>query len=184
MQYAHDLMEDTLTEGDIAIDGTCGNGHDTLHLCKLVGSSGHVYGYDIQKQAVNNTIARLEADLLSERATIFQQSHDQIGSTIPHKDLSRLKAAIFNLGYLPGSDKSIITTPEGTLRSIKSILEHLQPGGLIVLVVYHGHPGGREEKDEVLQFVTSLEQNSYSVLQYGFINQKNSPPFVLAIEKK
>ncbi|MCP3028314.1 class I SAM-dependent methyltransferase [Halobacillus sp. A5] len=184
LHYAHDLIEQTLKEGDVAVDGTCGNGHDTVHLCRLVGSSGHVYGYDIQHQAIENTLERLNTHNLSDRATILQISHDEIKATIPEDDLARLKAAIFNLGYLPGSDKQVVTTPEVTIRSVKTLLYHLNKGGIIVVVVYHGHPGGGDEKDALLQYVQSLDQKTYSVLQYGFINQKNTPPFIIAIEKK
>ncbi|MFG6148212.1 tRNA (mnm(5)s(2)U34)-methyltransferase [Halobacillus sp. B23F22_1] len=184
LPFAHELIKEALTEGDVAIDGTCGNGHDTVQLCKFVGSTGHVYGYDIQKQAIDHTLERLQSNHLADRSTLFQVSHDQIESTIPDEALSRLKAAIFNLGYLPGSDKSVVTKPDPTISSVSLILEHLAPGGLIVLVVYHGHPGGKEEKDALLEYVQHLDQKDYSVLQYGFINQKNFPPFIVAVEKK
>jgi hypothetical protein len=51
-------------------------------------------------------------------------------------------------------------------------------------MIYHGHEGGKEEKNAVIDFVQELPQQEYAVLQYGFINQKNSPPFLVAIEKK
>lgn len=48
----------------------------------------------------------------------------------------------FNLGYLPGGDKTIITEPRTTLEALKVSKDILMPGGLISLVVYVGHPGG------------------------------------------
>ncbi len=38
-------------EGDIVIDATMGNGHDTQFLAELVGENGHVYAFDIQESA-------------------------------------------------------------------------------------------------------------------------------------
>ncbi|MCP3033365.1 class I SAM-dependent methyltransferase [Halobacillus sp. A1] len=184
LQYAHELMENALQEGDIAIDATCGNGHDTSHLCNLVGTKGHVYAFDIQSQAVDNTKKRLKENQVEERATLIQQSHHKIEDHVPYSHLNKLQGAIFNLGYLPGGDKAVITQPDHTIESVTSILHYLQPGGLVVLVVYHGHPGGEEEKTALLELVKGLAQKDYSVLQYGFINQKNNPPFIVAIEKK
>jgi hypothetical protein len=48
----------------------------------------------------------------------------------------------FNLGYLPGGDKTIITKPETTLIALEAAKGILMAGGLISLVVYVGHPGG------------------------------------------
>ena len=44
-----------LRMGDYCIDATCGNGHDTLLLCRLAGSDGLTAGFDIQEQAVEKT---------------------------------------------------------------------------------------------------------------------------------
>lgn len=54
---------------------------------------------------------------------------------------SRLVA--FNLGYLPGGDKTITTQSQTTVEALHVAKEVLMPGGLISLVVYVGHPGGR-----------------------------------------
>jgi len=55
--------------------------------------------------------------------------------------LHRLVA--FNLGYLPGGDKDIITVSETTSLALEAAKRILMPGGLISIVVYVGHPGGR-----------------------------------------
>ncbi|UOQ94193.1 methyltransferase domain-containing protein [Halobacillus shinanisalinarum] len=177
-------MSDALTLGDTAIDGTCGNGHDTLLLSQLVGENGHVYGFDIQETAIQNTRQRLKDNHADKQTTLVLDSHSSIEQHIPDQHLTRLKAAIFNLGYLPGSDKSVITEADQTLKSVQTILHDLQKEGLIVLVVYYGHPGGEEEKTALLEYVSNLDQRQHNVLQYGFINQRNQPPFIIAIEKK
>lgn len=37
-----------LGEADCAVDATCGNGHDTLFLSRLVGPGGTVHAIDLQ----------------------------------------------------------------------------------------------------------------------------------------
>ncbi|TGB02151.1 tRNA (mnm(5)s(2)U34)-methyltransferase [Halobacillus salinus] len=184
LEYAHSLMKDSLKDGDIAVDGTCGNGHDTLFLANLTGESGHVYGFDIQPAAIENTKERLNEHNMLSRATLIHDSHSKIGHYLSDEHRGQVQAGIFNLGYLPGSDKSIVTKPEETIASVKEMLNQLRSGGLIVLVVYHGHPGGKEEKEALLRYVESLEQKEVRALQYGFINQRNTPPFIIALEKQ
>jgi SAM-dependent methyltransferase len=184
LPYTKTLLRQAVSEGDIAIDATCGNGNDTLFLAQLVGDSGHVYGFDIQKEAIENTDKLLSKNNVRKQVTLFQKSHDTFPSLLPITHLAKIKAAIFNLGYLPKGDKSIVTTPETTISAVKELFRHMPSGGLIILVVYHGHPGGEREKDALLEYVETLEQKKANVLKYQFINQINHPPFIVAIEKK
>lgn len=57
--------------------------------------------------------------------------------------LDENRMVAFNLGYLPGGNKSVITVSNTTLLALKAAERVLMPGGLISLVVYIGHPGGR-----------------------------------------
>ncbi|SOC03475.1 putative rRNA methylase [Ureibacillus xyleni] len=179
IQYAQNLLAITVTNGDTVIDATAGNGHDTLFLANLVGDKGHVFAFDVQQQATIATINRLQENNLEHRATVILDGHENISKYISNP----IAAAIFNLGYLPGSDHAIITKPNTTIQAIESILELLKVGGIVVLVVYHGHEGGKTERDEVIQYLSNLPQKYFHVLQYQFLNQKNDPPFVIAIEK-
>lgn len=183
LSFAHSLLENVVRPGDQAIDCTVGNGHDTTFLAKLVGEHGHVYGFDIQKQAVTNTYERLKGDNLHERVTLFHASHEHIHTHISTQN-KQLKAAIFNLGYLPGGNKEIVTKPSSTIEAIKAIFQIIQKEGMIVLVIYPGHKEGQKEKEEVLAYIKSMDQRIANVLKYEFINQINDPPFVIAIEKK
>lgn len=182
LHYSHHLLKEIIQPGDHVVDATVGNGHDTRLLAELVGKTGKVYGFDVQAQALKTTQARLAAEDLTSQTELFQRGHEDLASLIPLKE--HLRGAIFNLGYLPKSDKSIITTGENTLTALSSLLPRLLPGGRIIIVVYYGHPGGELEKDAVMSFVTDLSQKEYNVLSYQFINQKNNPPILLAIEKK
>ncbi len=179
LQYAQTLLKSVVLDGDIAVDATAGNGHDTLFLAQLVGDEGFVYSFDVQKQAVDATLHRLLDNGLEHRALILNTGHENIAQHVTKP----VAGAIFNLGYLPGGNHSIVTKSNTTVTAIGSLLKLLKVGGMIVLVVYHGHEGGKEERDEVIRFVSDLPQKYVHVLRYEFINQKNDPPFIIALEK-
>jgi tRNA A58 N-methylase Trm61 len=183
LQFAKTLMEKTVSNGDIVVDATLGNGHDSLFLANLVGESGRVYGFDVQMQAIENSQSLILEHKLEERVQFFHRGHEHLLELIPTIHHGNVKAAIFNLGYLPGSDKSIVTVPETTIAAINQLLQILSPTGVIVLVIYHGHPEGEVERDELMNYVQSIDQKQARVLLYQFLNQKNHPPFVVAIEK-
>ncbi|MFC7686755.1 class I SAM-dependent methyltransferase [Ureibacillus sp. GCM10028918] len=178
IQYAQSLLMQSIEKGEIAVDGTAGNGHDTLFLAQLVGVAGHVYAFDIQQQAVEATLERL-AEHSVTNATVLLEGHENVAKHVQQE----IAGAIFNLGYLPGADHTIVTKGNTTIVAIEQLLQLLKVGGIIVLVIYHGHEGGKKERDEVLHFVSSLPQKHVHVLRYEFINQKNDPPFIVALEK-
>jgi predicted methyltransferase len=181
LPFARSLFKKAIEPGDHVVDATVGNGHDTVFLAELVGETGHVYGFDIQAEAIMNTRNKLQDKHLQERVTLFQKGHEHVGECVSSTSLS---GAIFNLGYLPGGDKNIVTTPKTTISSIQQIMSLLKPEGIIVLVIYHGHPEGPEERDQLLQYVATIDQKDAHVLQYQFLNQQNHPPFIVAIEKR
>ncbi|AKG04054.1 MULTISPECIES: class I SAM-dependent methyltransferase [Salimicrobium] len=183
LPFSHELMKKAVTEGDIAIDATCGNGHDTLFLASLTKESGHVYGFDIQKDAIEATAARLKENNSVHQVTLNEASHAEALKYIPEERHPNIRGAIFNLGFLPGSDKTVVTTPEHTIEAIDNILSVMEKGGLVVLVVYHGHEGGKKEKEKVMEYAGNLDQRSVHVLKYEFLNQKNNAPFIVALEK-
>lgn len=181
--YTHHLLKTSIKEGDIVIDATCGNGNDTLLLASIVGETGHVYAFDIQEQAITTTKALL-AEHNYKHVTYIQDSHANLNTYVPIEQKGKIGGVVFNLGYLPRSDKQIITTSESTIPAIKIALDYVEKGHLVILVIYYGHEGGTAEKDAVLSFTKNLDQKQYNVLQYQFINQKNHPPFIIAIEKR
>ncbi|MCD8508827.1 MAG: 16S rRNA (cytosine(1402)-N(4))-methyltransferase [Bacillus sp. (in: Bacteria)] len=184
LPFARELLSRAVVAGDIVVDGTAGNGHDTLFLAKLVGNSGRVYSFDVQQGAIAATKKRLTENGLLEPVTLIHDGHEHFLRHLKEEHMGKISGAIFNLGYLPGSDKSVVTTPETTTAAVISILGELKKEGLIILVVYHGHEEGKLERDQLLTFVRDLAQEEYHVLEYGFTNQKNNPPFIIAIEKR
>ncbi|MCU5746849.1 class I SAM-dependent methyltransferase [Staphylococcus sp. SQ8-PEA] len=180
LEFAHTLIRQHINERSIVIDATCGNGNDTLFLAQHT-TQGHVYASDIQEQAIEQTALKLEA---FNNVSLICDSHAHIANYIEEKHKGHIDAAIFNLGYLPKSDKSIITRPDSTIAAIEAIFDLLAPEGIIVLVIYHGHEGGKLERDKLLDYLHNFDQQIAHVLQYQFINQRNAPPFICAIEKR
>ncbi|MGG3887751.1 class I SAM-dependent methyltransferase [Metabacillus fastidiosus] len=184
LPFARTLLKTAVEEGDHVVDATLGNGHDTLYLAELVGENGHVYGFDIQEEAIQETKLKLEEKNITDRVTLFQCSHEHIESSIPAANHGTIAAAIFNLGYLPGGNKTIVTKPDSTIAAVSQLLHIMKKEAIIVIVIYHGHEEGQIERDALLQYVTDIDQTTAHVLEYKFLNQKNNPPFIIAIEKR
>jgi len=150
-----------LSLGSIAIDATCGNGFDTLFLAEHVGSSGVVYGIDIQVRAIENVRQKLSEQGTLPQCRLVNDSHSKLGSIVDAEHVGRVSVIMFNLGYLPFGDKAIVTTPETTLAGLEQALTLLESGGLISLLAYPGHAGGLVESQCVRgwidQHTTSLE---------------------------
>lgn len=182
LHFSHTLLKEIIQPNDHVIDATMGNGNDTAFLAELVGKNGKVYAFDVQEIALHNTEKRLQENELSTQAILFHQGHESIGEVIA--DDIPIKAAVFNLGYLPKSDKEIITLPNTTKIAIEAILDRLVSKGRIILVVYYGHKGGEQELAMISEFCQTLPQKEYNVLSYQFINQANQPPILYCIEKK
>ncbi|HZH59779.1 MAG TPA: class I SAM-dependent methyltransferase [Metabacillus sp.] len=183
LPFAKQLLETSVSKGDIVVDATIGNGHDTVFLAKLVGEKGKVYGFDIQEQAILNTRDRLMTENIVEQVTLVQQGHQHIQTVIADEHKGSIAAAMFNLGYLPGGDQSIVTGPDTTISAIQQLLAIMKPEGMIVIVIYHGHEEGQVERDALMDFVKTIDPRDAHVLQYQFINKNNNPPYIVAIEK-
>lgn len=177
----HNILSHIIQSGDCVVDATMGNGHDTLFLANLVGSQGVVYAFDIQKQAHINTLERLESANALTQCQLHTIGHELLETVIPTN--ASIKAATFNLGYLPNGDKTITTHAQTTIAAIKQLLDRLLIHGVITLVVYHGHSTGKQEKVALEQFLTTLPQKQFSVATYQFLNQQNTPPQLIVIEK-
>ena len=174
LEMAHDFLAEVVTQDDIVVDATMGNGHDTLFLAKL---AKQVYAFDIQEQALEKTQERLnEAGF--ENVQLILQGHERVDQFV-----TEVKAGIFNLGYLPSADKSVITRPQTTIEALEKLCHLLVKGGGIAIMIYYGHEGGDLERDAVLDYVSNLPQQEFTSTIYQTLNQVNKPPFLVMIEK-
>ncbi|MGZ9910678.1 class I SAM-dependent methyltransferase [Streptococcus sp. V919] len=174
LEMAHDFLAQVITPEDIVVDATMGNGYDTLFLAKL---AKQVYAFDIQEQALEKTSQRIQEAGLTN-VDLILQGHETVDQYV-----TEVKAVIFNLGYLPSADKSIITQPQTTLEALEKLCQVLVKGGRIAIMIYYGHEGGNIERDAVLDFVSQLPQQEYTATIYRTLNQINNPPFLVMIEK-
>ncbi|AKG74324.1 class I SAM-dependent methyltransferase [Salinicoccus halodurans] len=178
LPYAKSLAKDIVQPGDIVVDATCGNGHDTAFLAELTGPRGRVLSFDIQSQALENAKKRCH---LLENIEFIPDSHANAEKYLEKGSI--IKAAMFNLGYLPKGDKTVTTEYQSTISAIKKLFTRLDAGGRIIIVVYHGHPEGKIEKEALTEFLTRWPQKEAQILEYRFINQQNDAPYILCIEK-
>jgi predicted methyltransferase len=176
---AHELLGEALREGDLAIDATAGNGHDVAFLAEQVGNSGKVYAFDLQKEAIEAT-AKLLAEKGLENVELHQCGHESMVEALPSEIFGQVTAVTFNLGYLPGGDKSVVTQITTTRLALRAAMDTLRPGGLLAVVAYRGHPGGPEECDAVREELSSLT-NDLSV--EGDPASDATSPLLLAAKK-
>ncbi|HSW72421.1 MAG TPA: class I SAM-dependent methyltransferase [Chlamydiales bacterium] len=166
LDLAHKYWKDFLKKEDTAIDATCGNGHDSLVLAQIV-SHGHLFCYDIQEKAIQETKQRLEG--LSSKVVFFQKSHTDFS------DISQpIRLIVYNLGYLPLSDKTITTRTDTTLISVKSALDKIASGGAVSITCYPGHEEGEKEEKALLEILRALP-TSYSICYHQWPNRPKSP---------
>ena len=181
LDLAHSYWSQLVQKGDTLIDATCGNGHDTLKLCLLTLSlhKGKVYAIDIQKDAIKSTSHFLISHLdpsLQQQVIIKNQCHSSFPSEIVP---GSVKLIVYNLGYLPGSDKKLTTEISTTLKSISQALNLLQKGGALSITCYPGHPEGKRELEEIIAFTTQLSPTEWSCCQHLWLNRKQAPSLLL-----
>lgn len=157
---AHALIRKHVGPGDIAIDATMGNGHDTLFLADLVGPAGQVYSFDIQEEAVVATSGRIVASGLAN-VILITSCHSKLADHLPEGIIPTVAGAVFNLGYLPGADKSIVTRTDTTVAAIEAAYETLRPGGVISVLAYTGHAGGEAEAHAVEATLNALPARTW-----------------------
>ena len=169
VKYSHTLLTDLTTSSDTIIDATLGNGFDSLFLSKIVKS---VYGFDIQKLAITNSKKTLSE---SNNVNIIFDSHENYKNYV-----TNYQGVIFNLGYLPTSDKTITTTSKVTINTIDSMIKD-NIARFIILVVYPGHDEGMIESIDLLKYIKII--TNYSVDVKTFSEDKKKP-YVITLLKK
>ena len=182
VDQAHNNIANYLLEGDIAVDATMGNGFDTLFLAKQIGEAGKVYSFDLQASALQTTEQRLNKEQLLQRVCLIQDDHSQLSDYLTKDGVHSIRCAMFNLGYLPGSDKTIQTDALSTIKALNSVITVLQTPGIISILAYTGHDGGREETEAIKAWAHDLSKTNYRVTIQIPKLTKNSPPELILIE--
>jgi len=151
----HELMIDNIKK-DVAIDATLGNGYDTLFLSEHYKK---VIGIDIQELAIKRSKAKCVG---ISNIEIYLEDFNNIDK------FQYANLIIFNLGFLPGSNKKIKTqdyTSNDAILKAYSILD-----GLLLVACYVQHEGGYEEFQKVIK--TLNDQNIKYNLEDDFENKE------------
>ena len=169
-----------LGKGDLAVDFTMGNGHDTEFLSKTVGKEGRVLAFDIQAKAICSTAAHLRESGCPENWRLILASHDRAREFVTEP----IKAGMFNLGYMPGSgNKALTTMRETTLPAVESALAMLDRDAILMVAVYPGHVEGRAEGEELERYFASLSRYKLCIAKFCMLNSPDSPYFMIAETK-
>ncbi|XP_042445244.1 putative rRNA methylase YtqB isoform X1 [Zingiber officinale] len=185
-EVAHSVWKSIIQKGDTVIDATCGNGYDTLALLMMVSDesyNGCVFGMDIQQEALDNTSSLLEISVEENKrklVKLFKLCHSKLEDIVQE---TPVRLVAFNLGYLPGGDKTILTSPRTTLAALHAACRVLQSGGIISVMVYIGHPGGRDELEAVQGFASDLPVEAWTSIEFEMLNRPTAPVLVLIFKK-
>lgn len=155
---------------ELIIDATCGNGYDTLFLAQLPLSK--VVGIDIQPEAIKNTKNILEKHGVVDRVILNCGSHESFEWL---KLPDRPKLIVYNLGYLPGGNKTLTTQTETTLASLRSAMSVLGDNGAISVTCYPGHSEGEQEEKAILSWAESLCPKKWLVCYHRWMNRHKAP---------
>ena len=153
VQKAHEFITTVLRESASAIDMTCGNGMDSLFLARIVGERGNVYAFDIQEEAISRTKELLQENNCAPQANLFKACHSQIELYLPQEIKGHVNSITMNLGYLPKGNHDISTRSKTTIPAMLTAYDWMQSGGVMTVIAYRGHKGGKEEAEEVRKLI-------------------------------
>ena len=175
-EQAHAAVRAVLAPGEAAADATCGNGRDTRFLADLVSPAGRVFAFDVQPVALQRT-----AQSIAGRANVslIECDHAHMLDAIPAELHGRVGTVMFNLGYLPGGDKTVVTTASSTILGLRAALELLREGGVLTVIAYPGHPGGAEETDAVEGLLRSLPTHFEARVERAAHDRPDAPRLYL-----
>lgn len=172
-----------------AVDATLGGGRDALFMTRFLDEVGDkngngnknkkIFGFDVQKAAVERSRALFEENGLSDIAEFFEVGHERMLEFIPPEFFGKIGCVFFNLGWLPDSDKTRITKPETTLAALKCALRIIDKNRAFLSVAsYRGHAGGAEEFDAVRGFFS--ENFGAKSESYGDVGNPIAPVLFIA----
>ena len=175
---AHKTIQPYLSKQSISIDATMGNGHDTLFLAL---HSHKVYAFDIQENALSATRLRLEKNHCLAKVTLIHAGHEELFKHIAQNE--KFDAIVFNLGYLPHADTSIITQEKNTLTALNHAIGLLSPKGIISILAYPGHAGGNAEMQAIVHWYERLDSSRFAITIIRSMQEKANSPRLFTIQR-
>ena len=181
-QLCREFIRRQVKRGDLCIDGTAGNGHDTLLLSRLAGEDGMVLAFDVQEKALDATARRLKEAGQAGRSPVrlICDGHERMAEYAATETVSCI---VFNFGYLPGGDHGVATRPETSAAAVKAALSLLKKGGLLSLCIYSGGDTGFQERERLLELLQGLDSRKYLVICCEYYNRENFPPLPVQVAR-
>lgn len=143
------------------------------------GKEGHIYAFDIQQQAIISTERLLGESGCPFNWTLIHDSHANVLSYVRQP----ICAGIFNLGWLPGTDKKVTTRRESTAIAVEAALGLLDSDGILLIAIYPGHEEGRLEGEMLESRLAKINRFDMCVSRLQILNSPQSPYF-FAVERK
>jgi ubiquinone/menaquinone biosynthesis C-methylase UbiE len=180
--FAQACVKDILKPGDSAVDGTVGTGEDTVFLAQCVGPKGKVYGFDIQKAALEEAQENIRKNAVETPIQLICDGHQHMGNYPKLSEDSDIGAVMFNLGYWPDGDQSVTTQADTTLAALKQSVRLIRPGGIVSVIAY-SHSAGQDEKEQIDQWVGHLDHH-YDTYCFEVKNHNHAPTVYLILKKE
>lgn len=174
----HDLVTQYFAgrKKTLAVDATCGNGHDTEFLLSL--GFAKVIAFDIQPQALAASRAKIRPES-QQKVRFVLAGHEYLADHV--KD--PIDCIMFNLGYLPGASKATTTKAETTMAALQQATHLLNEDGLISLVCYPGHPAGAIEKEILVEWFATI-RDTWRIDTHLASAPKPTAPILFTMHKK
>jgi hypothetical protein len=185
VRWSHALLAPRLRPGDVAVDATMGNGYDTVFLARHVMPGGHVFSFDVQAEALEMTRRRISDLTLHDGVTLIHAGHETMERHLPADLQGKVRAFMFNFGWLPGAqNKGKTTLTETSLQALGIARAWIAEGGMITAVCYPGHAGGDTEAEAVEAWAAELPADQFEAQKLAFVNLEGAPPRCFVVRKR
>ncbi len=173
---AHKTIQPYLSDQSFTIDATMGNGHDTLFLAQ---HSHKAYAFDIQESALKATRLRLENNHCLDKVSLIHAGHEEMLKHIPVN--KKFAAIVFNLGYLPHADSTIITQKKSTITALNAAINLLSTQGILSIIAYPGHAGGSSELQAIIHWYQALHSKGFAINIIRSMHETTDSPRLFTI---
>ncbi|MGB4985783.1 MAG: class I SAM-dependent methyltransferase [Erysipelotrichaceae bacterium] len=130
----HQVIKASFDQIDVACDMTLGQGFDAEFLADI---SRVVYAFDVQQMAIDQISNPMISCILGNHKDVDKYIKEEVD------------VFMFNLGYLPNSDKKIQTSSNDTILALDKCLKMLSSKGIITIVTYCGNQEQIDERNNV-----------------------------------
>lgn len=179
--WVQEILKPYVEKARILVDGTAGNGWDTLYLVKYSSKEARIFSFDIQPDAIENTRNLIEKDNLEglKKVNFVCENHKNFQEHIKNP----IDVAMMNLGYLPNGKKFLTTHVEDSFETIIQLMFKLKLHGAMSITCYPGHPEGKIEYEVISDFLATISSQDFQIMRIEKWNHIAEPPIAFLIER-